>query len=64
METDKNGEKCSFQKVQEARDRRAASAVLEAEHSEGCFGTKAQRSRLVAGRLAVSSCWPGWIKVK
>lgn len=64
METDKNGEKCGSQKVQEARDRRAVSVITEAEYSLGSFGMKAQRSWLVVARLAVSSSWPGWVKVK
>lgn len=64
VETDKNGERCGSQKVQEARDRRAASVIMEAEYSLGSFGMKAQRSWLVLARLAVSSSWPGWAKVK
>lgn len=33
VETDKNGERCGSRKVQEARDRRTACVIMEAEYS-------------------------------
>lgn len=49
--------------VQKARGRRAVS-IVEAEYGWDSFDMRVQRSWLVVGRLAVSSSWPGWIKVK